>query len=159
MILFGISILASLSVAIPLKPVHSIDLAAALCYQHELANTFKNRDAPFTVRVYDVVTEINECGGPISSCPDVDLYVAASETDLGSKPVLYRLPRGKGWEFVRWLSTCPGTADDPMVGLVVRTALPDVGFIDPDVAAKWHSTEYEVCVSPRTASYATKQHN
>jgi hypothetical protein len=152
-------LLAVLPVAVTLNPVRNVDLAAALCYQHELANTFQNRDAPYTVRVYEVVTEINECGGPISSCPEVDLYIAVSETDLGSQPALYRLPRAKGWEFSSWLSTCRGTPEEPKVGLAVRIALPDVGYIDPDAATKWHATKYELCVSPRSASYVTKQHN
>lgn len=150
-------LLAVTSGATPLKPVRNADLVAALNYQHELANTYDDQEAPYHVRVYEVITEINECGGSISSCPDVDLYIAVSESDLASEPALYRLPRAKGWEFVRWSSTCASVAGDAQVGLVVHTSLPGVGHVDPDEQSKWLPSEYEVCVSPRSASFATKQ--
>ena len=159
MTILSVLLLALAPGATPLKAVRNPDLTTALAYQHELANTFDDRDAPYTVRVYQVITSINECGGPISSCPDVDLYVAVSEFDLASEPALYRLPRAKGWEFVRWTSTCQATPDEPRVGFAVRTSLPDVGYMDPDEVTKWRPNEYEVCVSPRSAAYSTKQHN
>ena len=150
--------LALATAVIPLKPVQNADLTVALNYQHELANNHEDRGAPYNVRVYEVVTVIGECGGPVSSCPDTDLYVALSESDLGSEPVLYRLPRAKGWKFVRWLSTCPSAAEEPKVGLLVRTAIPEAN-IEPGDREKWVATDYEVCVSPRSASTAAKQHN
>jgi hypothetical protein len=157
MTLWALLLLALTPGATPLKAVRNADLVAALNYQHELGNTYDNRDAPYNVRVYEVITEINECGGLVSSCPDVDLYIAVSESDLGSEPALFRLPRAKGWEFVRWSTTCPSIAGEPQVGLLVRTSLPDVGHIDPVERSKWLPTDYDVCVTPRAASLTTKQ--
>lgn len=156
--LFALLLLALTPATTPLKPVRNTDLTVALSYQYELASTSKDRDARYIVRVYEVITSINECGGPITSCPDVDLYVAVSERDLGAEPALFRLPRAKGWEFVRWLSTCPSTEDEPKIGVVVRTVLPESN-ISADERARWVATEYEVCVSPLSASFAKKQHN
>jgi hypothetical protein len=154
----AIVLLALATVAKPLKPVRNTDLTVALNYQHELANSYDNPKAPYNVRVHKVITVIDECGGPISSCPDVDLYIAVSESDLRSEPALYKLPPAKGWKFVRWLTTCPSAPEEPKMGLLVRTTLPEAN-IDSEARDRWVDTEYEVCVSPRSATVVTKQHN
>jgi len=147
-----------LTAVAPLKPVRNADLTLALNYQNELASSYDRRDAAYNVRVYEVATFIGECGGTVRSCPDVDLYIAVSESDLGAEPALYRLPRAKGFEFVGWLASCPPRGDDPMMGVLVRTTLPEAN-IDETERGKWVSTEYQVCVSPRAATFSAEQHN
>ena len=90
--------LAMLLAITALEPVRTIDPAVVLSYQEEIASTSVGHDSAYKVRVYRVPTVIGECGGPISTCPDVDLLISVSYGDLGKTPSLFRFPPAKGWE-------------------------------------------------------------
>jgi hypothetical protein len=53
------------------------------------------------VEVIQSWEEIAECGGSYQSCPNARLFIATSLGDLYESPMLYELPKAKGWEFVR----------------------------------------------------------
>ncbi len=130
------------------------ELATVLGLLEELATTKPDSDQPHIVRIYAVPTRIGECGGAVSSCPDVRLFFTVSVGDLGEEPVLYQLPVAKGWEFAGW--TSPVTkGNTSMSSFMLRTTLPDANVA---LAARkaWRSQEYRVLVSPAAASYVRR---
>ena len=88
------------------------------------------------VRIVEVPVAINDCWGTVSSCPDVELFIAYSTGDLLDEPVVYRLPPAKGWKVVGW--------SDPQ-SFDVSTTLPDAN-IDLSERSRWSPTVYRVTI-------------
>lgn len=134
-----------------LTPVQDSRLATALGLSVEISSKAPAAEQPYFVRVFAAPVVIGECGGTVSSCPEVRLYVAVSAGDLGEVPVLYELPAAKGWEFSGWDKsvTLNGKA---MVGFTVKTALPETN-VEASARNAWHSKVCQVLVSPVAASY------
>jgi len=143
-------LIPALAVAADLPPLKKTELATVLALQREIS-TSNPSESSYFVRVFEAPVEIGECGGSIASCPDVRLLISASTGDLLDTPVLYELPRAKGWQFVRWLPPDDARA----TGLVVRTELPEAN-IDPDERGKWHSTECSVWITTEKARMECK---
>jgi hypothetical protein len=134
--------------------VKDVKLATVLGLLEQLATTPPTSDQPHIVRIYAVPDFVGECGGVVSTCPDVRLFIAVSNGDLGEVPALYQLPRQKGWEFVGWSPPTKGGQVQES-SFVVRSALPESN-IDPASRAAWRPTEYHVRVSPSAASYVQR---
>lgn len=147
-------VLAASSALVPLHPLEQTDLAIALAYQEEIANTGDMGGVPLFVRVHSVQPVLAECQGSAASCPDVFLYITGSEGDLYEIPSLFRLPPARGWEFVRWQSKCETPSGEHGVGLVVRTALPGSN-VSREERVSWTPRTYEVCVGMASAVYST----
>lgn len=88
------------------------------------------------VRIVEVPVAINDCWGTVSSCPDVELFIAYSTRDLLDEPVVYRLPPAKGWKVVGW--------SDPQ-SFDVSTTLPDAN-IDLSERSQWSPSMYRVTI-------------
>jgi len=129
-------------------------LALVLGLLEELTPTKPEPDQPYIVRVFASPAFVGECGGSVSSCPDVRLFITVANGDLGETPVLYQLPTAKGWDFVRWSSPIT-MGKTTMSSFVVRTVLPEAN-VDAVARKAWHSQEYHVFVSPSGGSYAFK---
>ena len=137
-----------------LVALKSQNLATTLGFLEELTPRPPSVDQPYFVRIFAVPTEVGECGGDVSTCPDVNLYITVSNGDLGERPVLYQLPNSKGWEFVGW--TKPGKAGQmPSVGFKLRTTLPESN-ISPEARKAWRAREYRLLVSTESASYTER---
>lgn len=134
--------------------VKDVKLATVLGLLEQLATTTPTSDQPHIVRIYAVPDFVGECGGVVSTCPDVRLFIAVSNGDLGEVPALYQLPSQKGWEFVRWSPPTKGGQIQES-SFVVRSALPGSN-IDPASRAAWRPIEYHVRVSPSAASYVQR---
>ena len=147
-----LALMPMLAAAQVLKPVKKSELATVLGFLEELATTSPASDQPYFIRVYSVPTRISDCGGPVSSCPDVRLFITVSNGDQEEAPVLYQLPLQKGWEFKSWGKPVQG-ASGQMASFIVRTTLPEAN-IDPAGRKGWRSIEYRVLVSPESASYS-----
>ena len=137
-----------------LAPVKSQSLATTLGFLEELTPRPPRVDQPYFVRVFAVPTEVGECDGDVSTCPDVKLYITVSNGDLGETPVLYQLPASKGWKFVGWSK--PGKeGQTSLVGFKLRTTLPDSN-ISPEARRAWRAREYRLLVSTESASYTER---
>ena len=88
------------------------------------------------IRVVEVPVAIDDCWGTVSSCPDIELYIAYSTGDLRDEPVVYRLPPAKGWKIVR--------GQDPQ-SIDIATTLPDAN-IDSSERSRWSPTVYRVTI-------------
>jgi hypothetical protein len=119
--------LAGAAVASPLVPLKSGDLARSIAFGQELFRDDR-------VRVVMVYREIGECGGPISTCPDADLYISYHIGDLGEEPKVFRLPPAKDWKVEGWQTS--GV-------LRIVTALPESN-VDARARAKWKATVYDI---------------
>ena len=149
-----ILLLPAITWARDLVPLKSQSLATTLGFVEELTPTPPNVDQPYFVRVFAIPTENGECGGDVSTCPDVKHYVTVFNGDLGERPVLYQLPTSKGWEFVGW--TKPSKAGQtPLMGFKLRTTLPGSN-ISPEARKAWRPREYRVVVSAASASYTER---
>ena len=147
-------LLPALALARDLPASKNVSLASTLGLLEELANTDPSSKQPYFVRVFAVPEAVLECGGTVTSCPNVKLYVTVSYGDLGESPVLYQLPASKGWEFVGW-SQPVEVGRTRMASFKIRTTLPEANV--PSEARKaWHSREYRVLVSPTSASYTER---
>ena len=91
---------------------------------------------PDGVRIVEVPVVIDDCWGTVSSCPDVELFIAYSTGDLRDEPVVYRLPPAKGWKIVRGQE--PNSFD-------IATTLPDAN-IDSSERSRWSPTVYRVTI-------------
>jgi len=49
--------------------------------------------------------QISECGGTWQSCPNARLFITSSMGDLYETPLLYELPKAKGWRFIHAAET------------------------------------------------------
>ena len=110
-----------------LMPLKAGELSRAVAFGQELFHDDQ-------VRVVMVYRTIGECGGPVSTCPDADLYIAYRSGDLGEVPKVYRLPPAKDWNVVGWQ---PGHV------LRIVTALPESN-VDPKARAKWKPITYDI---------------
>ena len=119
-----------------MEQVKNAELATTFSFLTELAH--KNG-----IRIFSVPVAAAECWGAIKSCPDVKLFVVLSPEALYQEPVLYQLPKSKGWEFVRWIKSG---------SFVIRTTLPEAN-IDQNERARWRTSEYFVTVDSNNASY------
>lgn len=88
------------------------------------------------VRIVEVPVVIDDCWGTVSSCPDVELFIAYSTGDLRDEPVVYRLPPAKGWKIVG--------RQDPQ-SFDIATTLPDAN-IDLNERSRWSPTVYRVTI-------------
>ena len=122
-----LSALSGIASASPLIPLGVGDLAHAIAFGRVL---FEERG----VRVVMVYRQVSECWGPITTCPDADLYISYHNGALGEQPKVYRLPPAKAWKVVGWR---------PSGILRIETALPEAN-VDPKERAIWHSVVYEI---------------
>ena len=104
-------------------------LARAIAFGHVLLES----DG---VRIVEVPVAIDDCWGTVSSCPDVELFIAYSTGDLRDEPVVYRLPPAKGWKIVRGHE--PKSFD-------IATTLPEAN-IDLNERSRWSPTVYRVTI-------------
>jgi hypothetical protein len=134
-----------------LSPVKDSRLATVLALSEEISPKVPVGEQPYFVRLFAAPVLIGECGGTVSSCPNVRLFVAVTAGDLGETPVLYELPTAKGWEFIGWDKpvTLNGQA---MEGFTVKTALPESN-VDASARNAWRPKVCRVFVSPVAASY------
>jgi hypothetical protein len=149
-----ILLLPAITSARDLVPLKSQSLATTLGFLEELTPRPPRVDQPYFVRVFAVPTEVGECGGEVSTCPDVKLYITVSNGDLGETPVLYQLPTSKGWEFVGWTKPTK-TGQTSLLGFKLRTTLPESN-ISPAARKAWRAREYRLLVSTESASYTER---
>jgi len=57
------------------------------------------------VEVIQSWEQISECGGTWQSCPNARLFITSSMGDLYETPLLYELPKAKGWRFIHAAET------------------------------------------------------
>jgi hypothetical protein len=138
--------------AVELKQVKGGDLAAVLGLLDELTPA-PSMDQPYFVRVYAVPAYVGECGGSVSSCPDVRLYLTVSSGDLGETPRLYRLPDAKGWEFKGWSKPAQGRTGTQAFTLL--TTLPESN-IEQSARKAWRAAKYQVVVGPSSVTYTRR---
>ncbi|CAD2243147.1 hypothetical protein [Xanthomonas arboricola] len=136
-----------------MAPLNNPELATIFGLLQELATTPSTSDQPYIVRIYAAPTGVYECGGTVSSCPDVRLFFTVSYGDIGETPVLYQLPARKGWKFKGW-SEPSAAGGMQMASFTVQTTLPDSN-IDLEASKAWRPQEYRVLASPEAASYAS----
>ena len=100
---------------------------------------FESNDLPF-VRIIESSEEIMECGGTFESCPNSRLFIVTSMGDLGEAPLLYELPKSKGWKL----------ASNKIVNgerrLTLITTL-DHANVSIKSRSQWQSKTYKVRVS------------
>ena len=53
------------------------------------------------VEVIQSWEQISECGGTWQSCPNARLFISTSMGDLYEAPLLYELPKAKGWRLIQ----------------------------------------------------------
>jgi hypothetical protein len=97
---------------------------------------FESKSVPF-VRVIESSEEIMECGGTFESCPNSRLFLIYSMGDLGEAPLLYELPKSKGWKL---LST-KVVNDELLISL--ETTL-ERANISQESREKWKSKTYSI---------------
>jgi len=145
-----LAFLAPQTMASELKPLQDANLSTILGFLDELETTPRDSDQLYFVRAFAAPVELGECGGRISSCPDVRLYISASTGDLGDVPKLFVLPPAKGWEFVDWEK-----AKGDAVGLILRTAIPS-NNIDPAERKLWHPLVYHIWIGSQEAGFEVR---
>lgn len=139
-----------------LHPVRNrAGLAAALAWGTQLAETGPGAGQPYFVRVWAVPSQMNECDGPVASCPDIRLYVAVSGGDLGDSPALYELPPAKDWTFLGWDNSA-STEAPSFSRFSIGTALPEAN-VSAEARMAWRSTVYRVSISPSTGTFTTER--
>ena len=134
-----------------MAPVGDADVARVLAFHQELART-EIGQIPQIV-LFSVPVEIGECGGPVESCPDVDLYVSVNSGDLYEPARVYQLPRSKGWSVLDGPTPFVTKGqNDPVSVVRVQTELPraNVSSADREV---WLPIVYELMISPIGAKY------
>lgn len=145
------------AVAAPLKPWNNHLVAATIAWSSELAN---NKADPsislLEVKLISVPLQMGECWGKVTSCPDEVLLISAVEDGLYMQPILFRLPKAKAWEFVRWLPTKVKANNESQVGFIVRTGLPEAN-IDPLERERFSVIEYEVWLTSRGGSFVARK--
>jgi hypothetical protein len=97
---------------------------------------FESKSVPF-VRVIESSEEIMECGGTFESCSNSRLFLIYSMGDLGEAPLLYELPKSKGWKL---LST-KVVNDELLISL--ETTLEHAN-ISQESREKWKSKTYSI---------------
>jgi hypothetical protein len=147
----GLSVVAGVGQAASLAPIQSRELTAVLAYGSELAATKNGDNQPYVVRLIEVPQILAECE-TVAQCPDVSLYVSVSEGDLNEKPAAYRLPKAKGWQFVRWLSETKDNRPKDLAGFIVRTTIPDANILSAE-RSRFKSIEYRVFVNASGARF------
>ena len=126
-LIFILLFLLSVAEAAPPMPVKAGELARTIAFGEEIFHDDR-------VRVLMVYRRIGECGRPVKTCPDVDLYIAYRSGDLGEEPKVYRLPAAKDWNVIGWQ---PGNL------LRIVTALPDAN-VDPKARSEWKPITYDI---------------
>jgi len=86
--------LASFAQANELKRSDNLELSYLLGTMRTL---FESKEFPY-IRIIESSEEIMECGGTFESCPNSRLFIVSSMGDLGEAPLLYELPKSKGWK-------------------------------------------------------------
>ncbi len=60
---------------------------------------YQSEDLP-EIKLIQSWEEISECGGTYQSCPNARLFIVVTPGDLNEPPLLYELPKSKGWELI-----------------------------------------------------------
>ncbi|TLU59459.1 hypothetical protein FE810_16955 [Thalassotalea litorea] len=134
-ILFSLIIFSPLVSSQQLKPIENNELAHILGTMNIL---FESEGFP-AVRVIKSSEKIMECNGSFQSCPYSRLFISYMMGDLGETPLLYELPKSKGWKLV---------ASDTLNGelfITLETTL-DQANISKESRSKWRSKTYRVKV-------------
>ena len=125
------------------RPVDNKDLANALAYGTELANSDSAPVSYPYIRLFEVPEVIGECWGTLESCPNWRLYIAISMGDLYEEPFLFQFPSSKGWKFLGWQQT-----DEPQtVRFRITTTLPGAN-LSAEVRESWKADVYEFSIGP-----------
>ena len=151
---FALVLVATICPARDLAPSKDKQLASTLGLIEELTPSGQDGSQPYIVRIFAAPVSVSECGGPVSTCPNVDLYITVSTGDLEDPPSLYQLPPSKGWTFVKW-NKPSNVGQVAMASFVLRTTLPEAN-VSPEARKAWHPHEYTVQVSPSSASYTER---
>ncbi len=100
---------------------------------------FKTEEFPI-IQVIQTWEELSECGGSYESCPNARLFITWSMGDLYDAPLLYELPKSKGWEVISTEVTEQETL------LIISTTLPSAN-ISLNSRQEWSSTTYKIKLS------------
>ncbi len=95
------------------------------------------------VQVIQSWEEISECGGPYESCPNARLFITSTMGDLGEPPLLYELPKSKGWKIISTEHKEKG------LHIILNTTLNHAN-VSAESRAKWKSKMYVVRISSDT---------
>ena len=100
---------------------------------------YENKDLPF-VRIIKSKEEISECGGTFETCPNSRLFIIVSMGDLGDPPILYELPKSKGWK----LDSTEMKENGLYITLDTTLNFPNISI---ESRKKWKSKKYRIRVS------------
>jgi hypothetical protein len=100
---------------------------------------YKSNNFPI-VAVIQTWEEISECDGIFESCPNARLFITVNSGDLYEVPLLYELPKSKGWKFVDYTET------EQYFFLSVATTMEHAN-VTLESRKKWQSRTYKLKIS------------
>ncbi len=95
------------------------------------------------VKIIESWDAISECSGTVESCPNARLLITSSMGDLNEAPLLYELPKAKGWQLISTQEN-----EDQLI-IKLETTL-DQANITTESRNKWHSQKITLKVSKFT---------
>lgn len=110
---------------------------------------FESTEFPY-IRIIESSEEIMECGGTFESCPNSRLFIVTSMGDLGEAPLLYELPKSKGWK----VSSNELVSGERHLTLVTTL---DHANVSMESRSKWQSKTYKIRVSADYGMLYTEQ--
>lgn len=100
---------------------------------------YQSKDFP-EIKIIRSWEQISECGGTYQSCPNARLFIIVTPGDLYQPPLLYELPKSKGWEVLSTEST------EKYLTVIVTTSLNHAN-VSQESRSEWAPKVYKLKIS------------